>query len=118
MLVLDSGNRAGEHIRPMRIVPSLLIPVTFVCLFLSGCACIRDGVIVAKRARSGMPDVYGEEFGFRYEPSVYWVEVQGKDDKGRERVKSIILFRHDWDQLRVGDHWSRTGGFSPAGAGK
>jgi hypothetical protein len=83
---------------------------------LAACSSIRDGVIVEKCARSGMPDVYAEEFGFRYEPDVYWVRVQGKDDKGRERIKEIILFRHDWAVLRVGDHWSRQSGFSPAEA--
>lgn len=56
-------------------------------------------------------------FDFRYEPSIYWVKVKGKDDKGRERCKNIILFRHDWAMLRVGDHWSRQHGFSPAEAG-
>lgn len=67
-----------------------------------------------------MPQVYDLYTlgGFRYEPSVYWVRVEGKDDKGRERIKNIILFRHDWDQLRVGDHWTRHQGFSPAEAGK
>jgi len=100
---------------PNRALPILLLPVL---LALSACSSIRDGVIVAKHARSGMTDVYSEEFGFRYEPSVYWVQVEGKDDKGRERTKNIILFRHDWDQLRVGDHWSKQHGFSPAEAEK
>jgi len=88
------------------------------CLVLSACTTLRDGVIVEKRSRSAMQDVYAEEFGFRYEPSVYWVRVEGKDDKGCERIKNIILFRHDWAQLRVGDHWTRGRGFSPAEAGK
>ena len=99
----------------MRKVAILLI---LACLALSACSSIRDGVVVHKSARSGLPDVYEEEFGFRYEPSVYWVQVQGKDDKGRDRIKNIILFRHDWAQLRVGDHWSRQHGFSPAEAEK
>jgi hypothetical protein len=106
----------------MRIAPVLLIPLCLACLALTACTTIRDGVVVAKRSRAGLPgvyaDVYSEEFGFRYEPSVYWVKVEGKDDKGRERTKSIILFRHDWAQLRVGDHWSRQHGFSPAEAEK
>jgi hypothetical protein len=99
----------------MRITSILLILAS---LALSACTCIRDGVVVGKRARSAMPEIYAEEFGFRYEPSVYWVRVEGKDDKGRERIKNIILFRHDWAQLRVGDHWSRQHGFSPAEAEK
>ena len=99
----------------MRFVAILLI---LACLTLAACTSIRDGVVVSKCARGGMPDVYSEEFGFRFEPSVYWVRVQGKDDKGRDRVKNIILFRHDWAVLRVGDHWSRQHGFSPAEAEK
>jgi len=98
----------------MRPLPILLI---LACLALSACTSIRDGVVVAKRSRVGPPDVYAEEFGFRYEPCVYWVQVKGTDDKGRERIKNIILFRHDWAQLRVGDHWSKKHGFSPAEAG-
>jgi len=97
----------------MRPFPFILIAI---CLALSACSSIRDGVIVAKRARAGMVDVYSEEFGFRCDPDVYWVAVKGKDDKGRDRIKNIILFRHDWAQLRVGDHWSKQGGFSPAEA--
>ena len=105
-----------ENIKPfMRIPRFLLIPV---CLALGACTTLREGVIVEKRARKEMPDVYAEEFGFRYEPSVYWVRVEGKDDQGRERIKNIILFRHDWAQLRVGDHWTRGRGFSPAEACK
>ncbi len=65
--------------KTMRPLPMLLIAA---CLALSACTTIRDGVIVEKRARIGMQDVYAEEFGFRYEPSVYWVRVEGKDDKG------------------------------------
>ena len=103
---------------PMRIVRALLIPVCLASLALSACTSIRDGVIVQKRARSGLPMVYEEEFGFRYEPCIYWVRVEGKDDKGRDRIKNIILFRHDWAQLRVGDHWSKQHGFSPAEAEK
>jgi len=99
----------------MRIVPLLLV---LACLALSACTTLRDGVIVEKRSRSGMMDVYEETFGFRYEPSVYWVRVEGKDDKGRERIKNIILFRHDWAVLQVGDHWSRQHGFSPKEAEK
>jgi hypothetical protein len=103
----------------MRIVPRFLISTCLACFVLSGCVSIRDGVVVSKRARSGMPDVYAEQVSwFRYEPSVYWVQVKGKDDKGRERIKNIILFRHDWNQLRVGDHWSKQHGFSPAEAEK
>jgi len=102
----------------MRIASILLIPGCLACLALSACTTLRDGVIVDKRSRMEMVDVYGEEFGFRYDPSIYWVRVEGKDDKGRERIKNIILFRHDWDALRVGDHWSRQNGFSPTEAGK
>ena len=102
----------------MRRSPFLQILAIMAILGFTGCVHIRDGVVIAKCARSGLPDVYQEEFGFRYEPDIYWVKVQGKDDKGRTRVKSIILFRHDWAQLRVGDHWSRQHGFSPAEADK
>lgn len=93
--------------------------IILACLALSACSNLREGVIVAKRARTGMPEVYDlDSLSFRCEPSIYWVRVEGKDDKGRERIKNIILFRNDWAQLRVGDHWSRAHGFSPAEAGK
>ena len=99
----------------MRFLPLLLIAA---CLALSACTCIREGVIVKKCARSGMMDVYTEEFGFRFDPDVYWVQVEGKDCKGRDRIKNIILFRNDWLQLRVGDDWSKAHGFSPGGSDK
>jgi hypothetical protein len=100
----------------MRSTRSLII---LACFALSACSSLREGVIVEKRARTGMPEVYGlYSLSFRCEPDVYWVRVEGKDDKGRERIKNIILFRNDWAQLRVGDHWSKEHGFSPAEAGK
>jgi hypothetical protein len=100
----------------MRILPGLTV---LACLALGACSTLREGVIIEKKARGEMPEAYDlYSLSFRYEPSVYWVRVEGKDDKGRERIKNIILFRQDWDQLRVGDHWSRKGGFSPAEAGK
>ena len=98
----------------MRITPILTI---LACFALGACSTLREGVIVEKRSRAEMPeayDLYG--LSFRCEPSIYWVKVEGKDEKGQERVKNIILFRHDWAQLRVGDHWSRQQGFSPAEA--
>lgn len=116
MLLLDSGNRAEHDMKSMMPLRKLVVPAGLICMALSACSTVRDGVIVEKRARSGMVDVYTEEFGFRYEPDVYWVRVEGKDAKGRERIKNIILFRHDWEQLRVGDHWSRQKGFSPSEA--
>jgi hypothetical protein len=74
---------------------------------------------VEKRSRTGMPEPYDlYSLSFRCEPDVYWVRVEGKDDAGRQCVKNIILFRHDWAQLRVGDHWSSRQGFSPAEAAK
>lgn len=100
----------------MRITRGLMI---LGCLALAGCCSIREGVIIEKRARAEMPeavDLYS--LSFRYEPSVYWVRIEGKDDRGRERIKNIILFRHDWDALQVGDHWSKGRGFSPKEAGK
>jgi hypothetical protein len=100
----------------MRLTPCLTI---LACMALGACTTLREGVIVEKRSRAEMPEAYDlYSLSFRYEPSVYWVRIEGKDDKGRERIKNIILFRHDWDQLRVGDHWSKQGGFSPAEAGK
>lgn len=107
--------RTIKNVKSPRI---LLILVCLGSLALGGCCSIREGVIVQKNLRMGVPDVYGEEFDFHYEPTIYWVDVQGKDDRGRERTKHIILFRHDWNALRVGDHWSRTAGFSPAEAAK
>ncbi len=99
----------------MRILRILMISL---CVVLSACSTVREGVIVAKRCRVGMPEVYDlYSLSFRCEPSVYWVQVEGKDARGRDRMKTIILFRHDWAQLRVGDHWSKQRGFSPAEAG-
>ena len=92
----------------------LLLTVTFL---FTACATIRQGIVVEKRARTGMPTAYETSLSFRYsEPDVYWVRIEGQDSRGRTRRKSVILFRRDWEQLRVGDHWSRERGFSPAEA--
>jgi hypothetical protein len=73
-----------------------------------------DGVVIKKRSRMEMPEAYDlYQFSYRYEPSVYWVEVEGKDRHGEKKIRNVILFRHDWEALRVGDHWSKQGGFSP-----
>jgi hypothetical protein len=100
----------------MRIIPGLTV---LACLALSACTTIREGVVVEKKARAEMPEAYDlYSLSFRYEPGIYWVRVEGKDDRGRERIKNIILFRRDWLQLRLGDHWSRQGGFSPGDGSK
>lgn len=66
-----------------------------------------------------MSCAYATYLSFRYEePTIYWVKVEGRDKKGRMRRENILLFRHDWEALRVGDHWSRQGGFSPEEAYK
>ena len=104
----------------MRAMKKLRMLLIAACLPLAACSGIRDGVVVAKHARAEMPAVYEEtctQFDFRYEPAVYWVAIQGKDRHGRERIRNVLLFRHDWETLRVGDHWSAKGGCSPAEAG-
>lgn len=71
-------------------------------------------MVVAKKARTGLANIYASTLTFRYrEPSVYWVRLEGVDRHGRAAHKNVILFRHDWEQLRVGDHWSRAHGFMP-----
>ena len=95
----------------------LFLPL-LACLFVS-CSFVRDGVIVAKKSRRGLANVYQTGLSFRYEePDVYWVRVEGRDQKGRRAHKDIILFRHDWEQLRVGDKWDRQRGFAPGEADK
>jgi len=80
----------------------------------SSCVCVREGAVVEKRSRAGMGNVYATWLSFRNaEPDVYWVEIEGRDDRGVTRRKSVMLFRHDWEQLRVGDHWSCERGFAP-----
>ena len=99
----------------MRLRHFLLLAPAF---FVISCSTVQQGVIVEKRARAGMSNAYATYVSFRYaEPEVYWVSIEGQDHRGRTRRKNVILFRHDWDQLRVGDHWSRARGFSPAEAG-
>ena len=98
----------------MRLRHLLLLPLAFV---FASCSSIREGVVVEKKGRLGMDTAYATHLSFRYsEPDVYWVRIEGHDDQGRTRQKTVILFRHDWGQLRVGDHWSRDHGFSPAEA--
>ncbi len=66
-----------------------------------------------------MANVYSTYLSFRYdEPDVYWVRIEGRDRHGRLAHKNIILFRNDWKQLRVGDHWDREHGFAPGDASK
>ena len=71
-----------------------------------------------KKSRHGMANPYETWLSFRYEePDVYWVRVQGRDDRGRQAWKDVILWRRDWEQLRIGDHWDCDHGFAPAEAG-
>lgn len=77
-------------------------------VLLASCNCVKEGVIVSKRVRKGMPNIYADGF-FRcyYEPDVYWVEVEGRNQHGKVVRKSVILFRNDWSLINVGDHWHR-----------
>ncbi|GEM_PF-5783239 len=95
------------------------LPALALAIILTSCTCVREGVVVEKESRRGMANVYATWLSFRYdEPDVYWVRVAGRDKHGRVAHKNVILFRHDWEQLRVGDHWDCSRGFSPAEAGK
>src|SRR5215210_1651793 len=98
-----------------RLVP-VFLPIAM-ALVLSSCACIRDGVIVEKKSRGGLPNVYAVWTPqFRYEPDLYWVTVEGRTRNGGVARRSIILFRNDWVQLREGDRWDCDRGFAPAEA--
>lgn len=84
---------------------------------LSSCANVQHGVIVEKRSRAGMSNVYATWSPLeRPEPDVFWVTVEGRTKSGRVARKDIILFRHDWEQLRIRDVWDRESGFAPAEA--
>lgn len=99
--------------RRLFFFPATLL-LLLLLLLLAACSTVRQGVIVEKRSRAGMLNVYATHLSFRYaEPDVYWVRIEGPDCRGRIRQRSVVLFRHDWRQLRVGDHWSADRGFSP-----
>lgn len=88
-----------------------LVPLAFL---FSGCSGLHEGTVVAKKSRRGLPNAYATWDSFRYyEPDVYWVHVEGRDDQGRRACKNVILFRHDWAQLRVGDRRDCQRGFAP-----
>jgi hypothetical protein len=110
--------RSLTHDAPMRL--RHLLPVILSLVALTACVSVREGRVVQKRSRSGVGNPYATWLSFRNtEPDVFWVDVEGRDEQGVTRKKSILLFRHDWEQLRVGDHWSCEGGFVPAeGYGK
>ena len=82
------------------------IALVAVVTALVSCSCVREGVVVAKHARKGMPRVYGSGSLYSFnERDVHWIEVEGRNQNGRMVRKSIILFRNDWSLISVGDHW-------------
>ena len=82
--------------------------------FLTSCVSLREGNVVAKKSRKGMFNVYATWDSFiSREPDVYWVRLEGVDENGKAAHKDVILWRQDWEQLRVGDHWDREHGFVP-----
>ena len=86
-------------------------PLVFIALIVAGvalasCNCVKEGVVVSKRVRRGMPNIYADGLlRSSYEPDVYWVEVEGRNQHGKMVRKSVALFRNDWSLIKVGDHW-------------
>lgn len=90
------------------------LPFLAVIFMFTSCVSLREGNVVEKMSRRGMANAVSTWLSMNYnEPDVYWVEIEGRDDRGVTRKKSVILFRHDWEQLRVGDHWDSETGFAP-----
>ncbi|MEA3188894.1 MAG: hypothetical protein QOD99_2724 [Chthoniobacter sp.] len=91
--------------------------LSLVALIFASCVSLREGRVVAKKSRQSLLNVYSTWNSFNYsEPEVYWVRLEGRDDQGRPAAKDLILWRKDWEQLRVGDHWDADHGFAPADA--
>lgn len=73
---------------------------------LASCNCVKEGVVVSKRARKGVTSAYADGLlRSTYEPDIYWVEVEGRNQHGKLVRKSVLLFRNDWSLIKVGDHW-------------
>ena len=54
--------------------------------------------------RAPLPRVYASTYLHYYdEPDVYWVEIEGRNQRGKVVRKSEILFRNDWSLIKVGD---------------
>ncbi len=82
----------------------LLVPV----LLVASCCSIKQGIVIRKRARFAMDSPYYPSSLFRFSiPDIYWVEIEGRNNKGKLARREVILFRADWDKVNVGDHWPR-----------
>jgi hypothetical protein len=92
---------------------SVLVSIAIVT---AACCSIKQGVVVGKRARKGMdvPLLTNSLYRVSF-PDLYWVDVQGENKKGKTVTKHVLVFRSDWSKIRVGDHWSKAGGFESTG---
>lgn len=95
-----------------------------VALTSSACCNVNEGRVIAKGAHLGAPAVHtsaginspleaGRDPLFRAPlPDVHWITVEGTDRQGHTVQCDVILFRHDWQKVSVGDCWSKDGGAS------
>jgi hypothetical protein len=95
--------------------PLRVLTIVTLALALSACASrrIREGTVISKHACKGLAfDTMVTTAYFRLpKPDVFWVDVQGKNAKGKLVKKHVVVFRADWKRIDVGDHWSAAGGF-------
>ena len=93
---------------PMKTSSSILLLAA--CITLAACSSVKQGVVISRHARRGMHDPVAVRGQFRYAmPEVCWIEVEGLDKHGRKARRNVILFRNDWEKIRVGDFWSAGG---------
>ena len=77
-------------------------------LLAVSCSSIKQGIVIKKRARFAMDSPYYPSSLFRFSiPDIYWVEIEGRNKKGKLATREVIVFRTDWDKIKVGDHWPR-----------
>lgn len=108
---LDTMGRARQIFALM--FPRFIATAALAFVLVS-CARVEHGKITSKKIRRGLPSAYETTNLFRYsEPTVFWVRVEGPDKSGRVVHQDIILWKKDWEQLRVGDKWDAQAGFAP-----
>ena len=88
----------------------LIALVVFICVVSYGDAQVRSGVVVGKDHSAGYMSYTGtgKYQSATWQPETFTIQIRGnRRDTGEQRVASVSVDQHEYDNVKIGDQWNR-----------